>query len=81
MKRTTISLPDDLAKMAAREAERRRISVSELAREALADHLGVNGERREIPFANLGSSGRGDIASRHEEYLAQTWADDIARDR
>jgi len=81
MKRTTISLPDDMAMIAAREAERRGISVSELARDALSEHLGLNGGPRELPFANLGRSGRSDIAANHDKYLAETWADDIARDR
>ena len=42
MKRTTVSLPDELASAVAREAERRRTSVSEVTREALLAHLGID---------------------------------------
>lgn len=80
MKRTTISLPDDLALAAEREARRRRVSVSELARQALAEHLGLNGAvRRPLPFAALGRSGRRDTAERLEELLGEEWTPD--RDR
>jgi hypothetical protein len=43
MKRTTISLPDDVALLAEREARRRGVPLSEVAREALSQHLGVDG--------------------------------------
>lgn len=80
MKRTTISLPEDLAIAAEREARRRRVSVSEVARQALAEHLGMNGaERRPLPFAALGRSGHRDTAERLDELLAQEWTPD--RDR
>ena len=73
MKRTTISIPDDLALAAAREARRRSTSVSEIAREALAAHLGLAGERRPLPFANLGRSGIRHTARRMEELMAREW--------
>lgn len=80
MKRTTISLPDDLAVATEREARRRRVSVSEVARQALAEHLGLNDvARRPLPFAALGRSGRRDTAERLEDLLAQEWTPD--RDR
>lgn len=80
MKRTTISLPEDLAIAAEREARRRRVSVSEVARQALAEHLGMNGAtRRPLPFAALGRSGHRDTAERLDELLAQEWTPD--RDR
>jgi predicted transcriptional regulator len=80
MKRTTISLPDELARAAEREARRRDISLSEVARQALAEHLGMTGsERRPLPFAALGRSGEPDLADRIEEVLAEEWAPD--RDR
>jgi hypothetical protein len=40
MKRTTVSLPDDLAAALAREARRHDRSASEITRDALAKHLG-----------------------------------------
>jgi Arc/MetJ-type ribon-helix-helix transcriptional regulator len=82
MKRTTISLPDDLAAALERETHRRRISASAVAREALARYLGLaeDGEPRKLPFAALGRSGHRDTAENVEEILAHEWADDL-RDR
>jgi metal-responsive CopG/Arc/MetJ family transcriptional regulator len=75
MKRTTISLPDDLAKALDREARRRGTSVSAIAREALAERLHLRvGEVRELPFVGLGRSGTRDTARRAEEILADEWA-------
>ncbi len=37
--RTTITLPDDLAQEVKREAQRRRVSIATVAREALREHL------------------------------------------
>ena len=75
MKRTTVSLPDELAAAADREAERRRISLSELMREALADRLGMNGKTREVPWAGVGDSGRDDVSERMEELMELEWTD------
>ena len=50
MTRTTISLPDDLATLLAREARRRETSVSDIVRRAVESFLGASGERRELPF-------------------------------
>ena len=61
MKRTTISLPDDLATALGREARRLRVPVSQLAREAIEARLGWDHQApREIPFAAIGDSGRSD---------------------
>ena len=82
MKRTTISLPDDLAVAVQREALRRRVSVSEITRRALAEGLGLaDGRSRKLPFAALGRSGYRNTAQDMEEILAREWADDIDRDR
>jgi metal-responsive CopG/Arc/MetJ family transcriptional regulator len=82
MKRTTISLPDELAAAVARAADRRRVSVSELTREALSAHLGVGtGKRRKLGFAALGSSGHSTTARDMEEILAAEWGPDLDRDR
>ena len=56
MKRTTISLPDDLAGFVEREARRRGASVSEIVRMALTSHFNL-GDTRDLPFANLYRSG------------------------
>lgn len=80
MKRTTITLPDELAVAVAREARRRRLSVSQIAREALATYLGLDGgEPRQLPFAALGSSGHHATAREFEDILAAEWT--RARDR
>ena len=76
MKRTTISLSDDLAQALNREAQRRHASASELTRVALAQYLGlVEGEPRELPFAELGRSGRRSTARDMEQLLEQEWDD------
>jgi metal-responsive CopG/Arc/MetJ family transcriptional regulator len=82
MRRTTISLPDDLAVAVEREARRRRVSVSEIARRALAEHVGLaDGQPRRLGFIGIARSGYHDTAERMEEILAREWADDIDRDR
>lgn len=81
MKRTTISLPDDLSLALDREARRRRRSRSEVAREALRQHLQVDtGLRRELPFAAVGHSESARPAAELEDELAEEWADYIERD-
>jgi plasmid stability protein len=81
MKRTTLSLPDDLAQALTREARRQSTSVSAIARDALAKHLHlVPGEARPLPFAALGHSGHRTTARDMEDMLAREWDDD-ARDR
>jgi len=81
MKRTTITLPDDLARALAREARRHETSASEIVRAALAQHLGLaaDGERA-LPFAALGRSGHRDTAREMEALLEREW-DDVTRDR
>ena len=81
MKRTTLSLPDDLAQALAREARRRSTSASAIARDALAKHLHlVPGDARLLPFAALGHSGHTTTARDMEQLLESEWDDD-ARDR
>jgi Arc/MetJ-type ribon-helix-helix transcriptional regulator len=80
MKRTTVSLPDDLAAALAREAQRRNRSVSEITREALATHLGLRADQpRDVPFAALGRSGHRTTARDMEELLAREWDADARR--
>ena len=82
MKRTTITLPDEMAELVAREAQRRRTSVSEVIRTLLAEGLGGSDEKpREIPWAGLFSDPEMPAAVRVDEALADRWADDIDRDR
>jgi metal-responsive CopG/Arc/MetJ family transcriptional regulator len=67
MKRTTIKLPDALDRRLRHEAERRGVSLSELTREAIEDHLTGGTSRRRL--AKAGASGRSDVAHRIEEIL------------
>ena len=80
MKRTTISLPDELADLVKREARRRATSVSALTKDALSAYLGVGSrEPRRIPFAGVARSGFQHTARDAEEILAAKW--DPSRDR
>lgn len=82
MKRTTISLPDELAAALEREAGRRRVSVSQVAREALEARLGWSASvPRDLPFAAIGASTDGvSIAGDDETYLHQFGASEIGTD-
>lgn len=74
MKRTTITLSDDLALTLEREARRRRTSVSQVTRDVLGAYFGLGGqEPRELPFAALGHSGYTTTARDMEEILAEEW--------
>lgn len=74
MKRTTITLTDELAAALAREARRRERSASEIAREALARYLGLVADGpRELPFASLGGSGSRTTGRDMEALLEQEW--------
>lgn len=80
MKRTTITVPDEVFEALKREARRRSSTVSEVARQAILAHLGLQPVRpRHIPFAALGSSGHRHTARDIEEILAREWTG--ARDR
>jgi len=80
MKRTTVSLPEDLVWLLEREAKRRDASVSEVVRLALGEHFGLNGEKRHVPFAGIARGDGSNVAARMEELLAQEWATDFDRD-
>ena len=66
MKRTTVKLPDDLDARLRHEAARRKLTISELTRQAIEAHLGG---RRRLLAAGAGRSGRDDVAERIEEIL------------
>jgi hypothetical protein len=81
MRRTTVSLPDDLASALTREARRRNTSASAITRDALAAHLGLHSEKpRAIPFAAVGRSGHSTTARDMEQLIQREW-DEPARDR
>jgi len=75
MKRTTVTIPDELAAALEREARRRRVPVSQITREALAAHLRLDGAApRLLPFAALGASGHRTTARDLEEVLDAEWS-------
>ena len=81
MRRTTISLPDDLGSALEREARRQHTSVSAIARTAISHHLGMDREGpRELPFAAVGHSGHRSTAKDMEQLLEREW-DELPRDR
>lgn len=72
--RTTITLPDDLARDLKREAQRRRVSIAHIAREAVQEHIAA-AAAKPVAFIGIGSSGKHDTARRAEEILAHEWGD------
>jgi predicted transcriptional regulator len=81
MKRTTVSLPDEVAAALVREARRRNVSASAITRDALASHLGLAAdEPREVPFAAVGRSGRRRTARDMEKLIGREW-DEPTRSR
>lgn len=82
MKRTTITIPDDVAAILTREARRRDTSVSALVREFIEEGLDLTHNRpRAIPWAGLFDDAGMVPARRLDDELEQHWADDIDRDR
>lgn len=80
MKRTSITVPDRVARALEREARRRGSSVSAVAREAISEHLQLAPrDERPLPFAGLGRSGAHDTAERAEEILRAKWPPDSDR--
>lgn len=74
MFRTTITLPEELAAILAREAKRRDSSVSAIVRDALGSFLGLADTKpRQLPFTALGRSGQRHTARDAEKILAAEW--------
>lgn len=83
MRRTTFTLPDDLAAEVARDARRRRTSVSEVLRDSLAKQLGCEPGKQGWR-ALVGSASRAGAKGQPGEYdfdaeLEKTWSADIVR--
>jgi Ribbon-helix-helix protein, copG family len=68
MKRTTVKISDDLDARLRHEAARRRVTVSDLTREALEAYLPGDSSHA-LGFEGVGASGRSDVAERIEEIL------------
>jgi len=69
MRRTTVKLPDDLDARLRHEAERRGVTIADVTRTALEQHLGARGKRK-LRAAAAGHSGQSDVSERIEEILA-----------
>jgi len=67
VKRTTVKLSDETDALLRHEAQRRGMTISELTREAVQAHLGVE---RALGAAAAGRSGQNDISERVEDILA-----------
>lgn len=80
MKRTTISLPDELARVVEDEAKRRGTSVSEVFRRSVRDTLLGSGPRT-LPFEALFDDPGMPSAAEIETELDRTWSDDLDRGR
>jgi hypothetical protein len=82
MKRTTITIPDDISAILSREARRRDTSVSALVRAFIEEGLDPAQHRpRAIPWARLFDDAEMVPARRLDDELEQHWADEIAADR
>lgn len=81
MRRTTITLPDDLASLLTAEAERLRTSVSDVVRRFIIQGFTrAPGGDREIAFAGIFHDPDMTAATDLEAALP-SWADDQDRDR
>jgi Arc/MetJ-type ribon-helix-helix transcriptional regulator len=78
MVRTIIQLPEDQAAALAQEARRRGVSKAAVVREALKSLLAREGGdtavEKALGAAGSGASGVGDLAERHDAYLAERHA-------
>jgi predicted transcriptional regulator len=68
MRRTTVKIPDELDARLRHEARRRGVTIAEVTRAALEEHL--QGGRRRLAARGAGGSGRSDISERMEEIIA-----------
>jgi len=69
MQRTTVKLPDDLDAQLRHAARRQGVTIAQVTRTALEEHLGA-GSRRRLQAAGAGRSGTSDTSERIEEILA-----------
>jgi hypothetical protein len=80
MKRTTITLTEDLAELVEQEAARLHISVSELIRRIMRQaFVGTADKPREIPWAGLFDDPEMVAGRDIDDELKKKWIDDIDR--
>jgi predicted transcriptional regulator len=68
VRRTTVKIPDDLDARLRHEARRRGVTIAEVTRAALEQHLDVR-HRRQLGAKAAGRSGRSDISERIEDII------------
>lgn len=67
MIRTVVKLSEEIDALLRDEAQRREITISELMREAIESHLGL---QRRLGAAAAGHSGHSDVSEHIEDILA-----------
>jgi predicted transcriptional regulator len=77
MVRTTVKISEDLDERLRHEAKRRGVTVSDVTRSALEDHLQPG--RRRLRAAAAGRSGENDISERIEEIISAEVGDSADR--
>jgi Arc/MetJ-type ribon-helix-helix transcriptional regulator len=76
-RRTTITLTERIDEEVRKDARRRRLSVSEVIREALNKFYGEPGEEVDVPFIGIGDSGRDWSAVDFDRELERTWPEEL----
>ncbi|SHJ27859.1 CopG family transcriptional regulator [Desulfofundulus thermosubterraneus] len=76
MQRTQIYLHPDQHRALLNEARRKGISLAELIRQIVSEHLERRGGRKApkeafLRIIGMGASGRNDVSERHDYYLAE----------
>jgi hypothetical protein len=74
MRRTTIMLPEDVDARLRREARRRNVSVAEIAREAIEEHLPEPPRSGRLGFFAVGDGDPGDVSERVDEFVGKAIA-------
>ena len=79
MVRTQLQIDEETYEALRSAAHKERKSMSAVARDILREHLITEHEicgkeKRRLSFISAGSSGRSDISTRHDEYLAEDYS-------
>ena len=81
MKRTTVTIPDELAHALEREARRKDTSASDVVREALTAYLGMTpGVERALPFIGIFESEDHTLSEQIGDFVAARLADHVERE-
>ncbi|HYV16823.1 MAG TPA: CopG family transcriptional regulator [Conexibacter sp.] len=74
MKRTTIMLPDELDVRLRLEAKRRSLSIADIAREAIDEHVPPARPEGGLSFFAIGEGGPADASERVDEIVRDAMA-------